>query len=57
MPVDLRTELVEIRRELLAMGALVEERVGLMFTAMEKGDVEEATRIRDGDTDAKPSEK
>ncbi len=51
MPVDLRTELVEIRRELLAMGALVEERVGLVFTAMEKGDVEAAARIRDGDTD------
>lgn len=51
MPVDLRTELVEIRRELLAMGALVEERVGLVFAAMEKGDVEAAARIRDGDTD------
>lgn len=51
MPVDLRTELVEIRRELLAMGAIVEERVARVFSAMERGDLEEAARVRDGDSD------
>jgi len=51
MPVDLHAELLQVRRELLAMGALVEERVAEVVAAMARLDVAAAARIRDGDAD------
>jgi phosphate transport system protein len=51
MPVDLHAELIQVRRELLAMGSLVEERVAGAVEAMVRLDVAEAQRIRDADAE------
>jgi len=51
MPVDLHAELIQVRRELLAMGSLVEERVAGAVQAMVRLDVAEAERIRDTDAE------
>lgn len=49
MAVDLRNELVELRRNLLAMGALVEQRVTKVIEAMIDNDVTSAESVRNGD--------
>jgi len=49
MAVDLRTELVELRRNLLAMGAMVEQRVTKVIEAMIDNDVTLAESVRNGD--------
>ncbi|MBX3355981.1 MAG: phosphate signaling complex protein PhoU [Phycisphaeraceae bacterium] len=51
MAVDLRNELVELRRNLLAMGALVEQRVTKVIESMIDGDVSAAEAVRNGDNE------
>ena len=49
MSVHLQARLVDLRRNLLAMGAEVESRVASAVEAMRNADVELARRIRAGD--------
>ncbi|MFO0828908.1 MAG: phosphate signaling complex protein PhoU [Phycisphaerales bacterium] len=49
MSVNLAARIVDLRRNLLAMGAEVESRVAGVVTALRTGDLELATRIRSGD--------
>ncbi|MBL9119236.1 MAG: phosphate signaling complex protein PhoU [Phycisphaerae bacterium] len=49
MSVHLQARLVDLRRNLLAMGAEVESRVAAVVEAMRNGDVEVAQRVRSGD--------
>jgi phosphate transport system protein len=49
MPIDLHRELVELRRAILTMGGVVEQRVEQVIDAMERGDVELARTVREGD--------
>lgn len=51
MAVDLRSELVELRRNLLAMGAMVEQRVTKVIEAMIDNDVTLAESVREGDNE------
>ncbi len=49
MGVNLQTEILEIRRSLLGMGALVEQRVNAIVEALLETDVEIAQSVRQGD--------
>ncbi|MDZ4756024.1 MAG: phosphate signaling complex protein PhoU [Phycisphaerae bacterium] len=49
MSVNLQTRIVDLRRNLLAMGAEVEQRVGDVVQAMQTGDTELAMKVRTGD--------
>ena len=51
MAVDLRNEMVELRRNLLAMGAAVEQRVTRVIEAMIEGDLSLAESVKAGDTE------
>jgi len=51
MAVDLRSELVELRRNLLAMGAMVEQRVTKVIEAMIDNDITLAEGVRGGDNE------
>lgn len=51
MPVDLRSELVELRRNILAMGAMVEQRVTRVIESMIDNDITLAEGVRAGDSE------
>ncbi|MBM4113537.1 MAG: phosphate signaling complex protein PhoU [Phycisphaerae bacterium] len=51
MAVDLHSELVELRRNLLAMGAMVEQRVTKVIEAMIDNDITLAEGVRGGDAE------
>ena len=51
MAVDLRNEMVRLRRNLLAMGATVEQRVTRVIEAMIEGDLSLAESVKAGDTE------
>lgn len=51
MAVDLRNEMVRLRRNLLAMGAAVEQRVTRVIEAMIEGDLSLAESVKAGDTE------
>lgn len=51
MPIDLHSELLRVRRDLLTMGALVEQRVEGVIKSIVDSDAAAAQRIRDGDTE------
>jgi len=49
VPIDLHKELLVVRREILNLGAIVEQRVRGVVEALETGDVELARTIKGGD--------
>jgi phosphate transport system protein len=49
MPIDLHKELTELRRSILTMGSVVEQRVGQVTDALFRGDLEQARSVRGGD--------
>jgi phosphate transport system protein len=49
MPIDLRRELTELRRAILGMGSVVEQRVDRVLDALDRGDVELARTVRTSD--------
>lgn len=49
MALDLHKELLTLRRDLLHMGAMVEQRVRKVFEAMRTGDTELAREVKKGD--------
>ena len=49
MSIDLHKELLSLRRELLHMGAMVEQRVQNVFEALETGDTDLAMQVKKGD--------
>jgi phosphate transport system protein len=49
MPIDLPTELIDLRRSILTMGAAVEHRVRLAMDALIERDIEAANAVRRGD--------
>ncbi|MHC4908120.1 MAG: phosphate signaling complex protein PhoU [Planctomycetota bacterium] len=49
MAIDLPTELVSLRRSILAMGASVEQRVGRIVESMQCGDIQLARSVRIAD--------
>ena len=51
MAVDLRNEMVDLRRNLLAMGAAVEQRVTRVIEAMIEGDLSLAESVKAGDSE------
>ena len=51
MAVDLRNEMVDLRRNLLAMGAMVEQRVTRVIEVMIDGDLQLAEVVRAGDAE------
>jgi phosphate transport system protein len=51
MPIDLHSELLRVRRDLLTMGAVVEQRVEGVIKSIVDNDAAAAQRIRDGDTE------
>lgn len=51
MPIDLHSELLRVRRDLLTMGAVVEQRVEGVIKSIIDNDAAAAQRIRDGDTE------
>ena len=51
MAVDLRNEMVELRRNLLAMGAAVEQRVTRVIESMIDGDLSLAESVKTGDAE------
>jgi phosphate transport system protein len=51
MAVDLRNEMVELRRNLLAMGAAVEQRVTRVIESMIEGDLSLAESVKAGDAE------
>jgi len=51
MAVDLRNEMVDLRRNLLAMGAMVEQRVTRVIEVMIEGDLQLAEVVRAGDAE------
>jgi phosphate transport system protein len=51
MAVDLRNEMVELRRNLLAMGAAVEQRVTRVIESMIDGDLSLAESVKAGDAE------
>ncbi|HMN94943.1 MAG TPA: phosphate signaling complex protein PhoU [Phycisphaerales bacterium] len=56
MAIDLHKELLTIRREALALGAIVEERVRMVAEAIETGDVELARQVKRGDKEIDDAE-
>lgn len=51
MAIDLHKELLTLRREILNMGALVEQRVRSVTEALETGDVDLARQVKSGDAE------
>ena len=51
MPVHLQSRIVDLRRNLLALGALVELRVANVIEVIRDGDVELARKVRSGDAE------
>ena len=51
MAIHLQTRIVDLRRNLLAMGAAVESRVAGVVRALETGDAELARTIKEGDAE------
>jgi phosphate transport system protein len=51
MAVNLQSRVIDLRRNLLALGALVEQRVASVIEVIRDGDVELAGRIRSSDTE------
>lgn len=51
MAIDLSSEIVKLRRSLLAMGAATEHRVDLALRALIHGDVEAAQEVKGGDSE------
>jgi phosphate transport system protein len=51
MSVNLQSRVIELRRNLLALGALVEQRVACMINVIRDGDVELARQVRAGDAE------
>ena len=51
MSVNLQSRVIELRRNLLALGALVEQRVACMINVIRDGDVELARQLRAGDAE------
>jgi len=49
MPIDLPKELTQLRRDILTMGAAVEQRLNRAATALLSGDVDAARSVRHGD--------
>lgn len=49
MSMDLQKELLQLRRQILSMGASVETRVSEAIDALLKGDIDEAIDVRTGD--------
>lgn len=51
MAIDLQTEIVNLRRNLLAMGAATERRLALATRALVHGDVDAAREVKGGDAE------
>lgn len=51
MPVHLQSRIVDLRRNLLALGALVEQRVASVIEVIRDGDVDLARTVRSGDAE------
>ena len=51
MAVNLQSRVIDLRRNLLALGALVEQRVASVIDVIRDGDVELARQIRAGDAE------
>ena len=51
MAIDLQTEILNLRRSLLAMGAATERRVGLAVRALVENDLNAAQEVKAGDTE------
>ena len=51
MAIDLRTEIVQLRRSLLAMGAATERRLALAARALLEGDIAAAQEVKAGDSE------
>jgi phosphate transport system protein len=51
MPVHLQSRIIDLRRNLLALGALVELRVANVIEVVRDGDVELARKVRSGDAE------
>jgi phosphate transport system protein len=51
MAVHLQSRIIDLKRNLLALGAVVEQRVANVITVIRDGDVELARKIRSGDTE------
>jgi len=51
MPVHLQSRIIDLRRNLLALGALVEQRVANAVEVIRDGDVDLARRVRSGDAE------
>ncbi len=51
MPVNLQSRVIDLRRNLLALGALVEQRVGCVIEVIRDGDVDLARKVRAGDAE------
>jgi len=51
MPVHLQSRIVDLRRNLLALGALVEQRVASVIDVVRDGDTELARKVRSGDAE------
>ena len=51
MPVHLQTRIIDLRRNLLALGALVEQRVANAIEVIRDGDVDLARKVRSGDAE------
>ncbi|MCE2881232.1 MAG: phosphate signaling complex protein PhoU [Planctomycetaceae bacterium] len=51
MPVNLQARVIDLRRNLLALGALVEQRVGSVIEVIRDGDTELARQVRSGDAE------
>ena len=51
MPVHLQSRIIDLRRNLLALGALVEQRVANVIEVIRDGDVDLARKVRTGDAE------
>lgn len=51
MPVHLQSRIIDLRRNLLALGALVEQRVANAVEVIRDGDVDLARKVRSGDAE------
>ena len=51
MAIDLQTEMLPLRRNLLAMGAATEQRLSLATSALVEGDVDAARAVKSGDAE------
>jgi phosphate transport system protein len=51
MPVNLQSRVIDLRRNLLALGALVEQRVGAVIEVIRDGDIDLARKVRSGDAE------